>query len=168
MRRGFALAAARRQAGVGAGVAREATSSSPLVHAVEVSAPAGSRGKAGLAPALAEGEPWAPSGAFLRTSVPHVVRVPAPDPSGWRNVDGERIEDGRYAAFQADVASFIPKERIVTDSVRCVGPPPRLGAQGPAPRRAARGAPPPPSRGPRAAACRRARSAAGLAPRVAR
>jgi hypothetical protein len=46
------------------------------------------------------------------------VRVARAEPSGFRNVDGERIEDGRYAAFHADIASFIPAERIITDSVR--------------------------------------------------
>jgi D-lactate dehydrogenase len=46
------------------------------------------------------------------------VRVPATTPSGFRNVDGGRIEDGRYAAFMADLAAFVPQERIVTDSVR--------------------------------------------------
>ena len=52
------------------------------------------------------------------TAVPHVVRVEKADPSGYRNVDGERIDDGRYAAFQADIASFVPAERVITDSVR--------------------------------------------------
>jgi D-lactate dehydrogenase len=35
-----------------------------------------------------------------------------------RNVDGHRFEDGRYAAFAADIAEFIPKERQYTDAVR--------------------------------------------------
>ena len=46
------------------------------------------------------------------------MRVAKPEPSGFRNVDGERIEDGRYAAFQKDISAFIPAERIITDSVR--------------------------------------------------
>jgi D-lactate dehydrogenase len=33
-------------------------------------------------------------------------------------VDGQRNEDGRYAAFQAEILSFMPKERLYTDPVR--------------------------------------------------
>ncbi|KAH7615608.1 hypothetical protein Ndes2526B_g09647 [Nannochloris sp. 'desiccata'] len=39
-------------------------------------------------------------------------------PKEWENVDGRRIEDGRYAAFIQDVSSFIPKARQFTDPVR--------------------------------------------------
>lgn len=35
-----------------------------------------------------------------------------------RNVDGHRFEDGRYAAFTAEVSTFLPKERQYTDPVR--------------------------------------------------
>ena len=38
--------------------------------------------------------------------------------SRFRNVDGQRLEDGRYAAFMAEISSFIPKERQFTDPVR--------------------------------------------------
>ena len=60
---------------------------------------------------------WTP-GRVMPTAVPDAVRVAQAEPSGFRNVDGERIEDGRYAAFQAEIASFVPAERIITDSVR--------------------------------------------------
>lgn len=127
MRRGFALAAARR-----AGAAREpavsGASRSGAEPAFGGAVPSGSRAKGALAPAYAEpaaapappAKPWAPSGAFGVTAVPHAVRTPVADASGWRNVDGERVEDGRYAAFQRDVAAFVPAERLVTDSVRRV------------------------------------------------
>jgi D-lactate dehydrogenase len=92
-----------------------------LVAAREVgaAAPAGARAKAAMpAAAVAERvERFVPSG-LRPTAVPEAVRVERAEPSGYRNVDGERIEDGRYAAFQADVASFVPAERIITDSVR--------------------------------------------------
>ena len=35
-----------------------------------------------------------------------------------RNVDGYREEDGRYAAFMAEISSFIPGQRQFTDPVR--------------------------------------------------
>jgi hypothetical protein len=41
---------------------------------------------------------------------------------GYKNLDGQRIEDGRYSAFQEEISSFIPsKERIFTDAVRTYG-----------------------------------------------
>ena len=46
------------------------------------------------------------------------VRHEAVEPSGYRNVDGMRIDDGRYTAFKADVAAIVPTERIITDTVR--------------------------------------------------
>lgn len=39
-------------------------------------------------------------------------------PNLYRNVDGHRNEDGRYAAFTNEISSFIPKERQYTDAVR--------------------------------------------------
>jgi D-lactate dehydrogenase len=33
-------------------------------------------------------------------------------------VDGHRFEDGRYAAFAAEITEFLPKERQYTDPVR--------------------------------------------------
>lgn len=41
-----------------------------------------------------------------------------PDTTQFRNVDGQRIEDGRYAAFLDDVTSVIPKSRHITDPLR--------------------------------------------------
>ena len=43
---------------------------------------------------------------------------PAHEPGVYRNVDGYREEDGRYAAFMADISSFIPQQRQFTDPVR--------------------------------------------------
>ena len=84
----------------------------------EVGAPAGTRATAAM-PAAAV----APQAAFVPstvkpTAVSHAVRVEKAEPSGYRNVDGERIDDGRYTAFQQDISSFVPAERIITDSVR--------------------------------------------------
>lgn len=36
----------------------------------------------------------------------------------WENEDGKRHEDGRYAAFAAEISAFIPDERQFTDPVR--------------------------------------------------
>ncbi len=36
----------------------------------------------------------------------------------YANVDGHRVEDGRYAAFIADIAAFIPEARRYTDALR--------------------------------------------------
>jgi hypothetical protein len=36
----------------------------------------------------------------------------------YRNVDGYRVEDGRYAAFMAEISDFIPSARQFTDPVR--------------------------------------------------
>ena len=82
-------------------------------------APAGTRAKAAMpaAATVPEQQRFVPS-TVKPTAVPHAVRVEKAEPSGYRNVDGERIDDGRYAAFQADIASFVPAERIITDSVR--------------------------------------------------
>lgn len=39
-------------------------------------------------------------------------------PGVYRNVDGHRFEDGRYAAFMAEIGEFVPTERQYTDPVR--------------------------------------------------
>eukprot|EP00894_Picocystis_sp_ML_P002431 jgi/Pico_ML_1/52948/g3581.t1 len=39
-------------------------------------------------------------------------------PGPFRNLDGQRYEDGRYAAFQKEIEAFIPTSRHYTDSVR--------------------------------------------------
>jgi hypothetical protein len=39
-------------------------------------------------------------------------------PRARRNVDGHRHEDGRYAAFTAELSEFVPKARQFTDPVR--------------------------------------------------
>jgi len=107
--------AAGTEGGTSAGRRRSALSA-----AKEVGAP-GSRAQGGLSQAVVvESErlvPFVPS-KVRPTAVPASVRVAVAEPSGFRNVDGGRIEDGRYAAFQADIASFIPAERVITDSVR--------------------------------------------------
>ncbi len=36
----------------------------------------------------------------------------------YRNVDGYREEDGRYAAFMSEISGFIPQQRQFTDPVR--------------------------------------------------
>lgn len=42
----------------------------------------------------------------------------APTPGVYRNVDGHRFEDGRYAAFLSEVSAIVPQERQYTDPVR--------------------------------------------------
>lgn len=39
-------------------------------------------------------------------------------PTVYENKDGHRVEDGRYAAFAAEISSFVPAERQFTDPVR--------------------------------------------------
>ena len=39
-------------------------------------------------------------------------------PSAYRNVDGMRVDDGRYTAFKADVRQLLGEERVVDDPVR--------------------------------------------------
>ncbi len=39
-------------------------------------------------------------------------------PGPFRNLDGQRYEDGRYAAFQKEIEAFIPTSRHYTDPVR--------------------------------------------------
>lgn len=43
---------------------------------------------------------------------------PHPQPGHYRNIDGFREEDGRYAAFMKDISAFIPDQRQFTDPVR--------------------------------------------------
>ena len=43
---------------------------------------------------------------------------PHPQPGHYRNIDGYREEDGRYAAFMKDISAFIPEQRQFTDPVR--------------------------------------------------
>lgn len=43
---------------------------------------------------------------------------PVPMPGVFRNIDGHRNEDGRYAAFTEEISGFIPRERQFTDPVR--------------------------------------------------
>ncbi len=47
--------------------------------------------------------------------VPEGERV---EPGVYKNVDGHRFEDGRYARFTQEISAFIPKERQYTDAVR--------------------------------------------------
>lgn len=46
------------------------------------------------------------------------VRVEIAEASGYRNVDGERIDDGRYTRFKEDVARIVTDDRIITDTIR--------------------------------------------------
>lgn len=43
---------------------------------------------------------------------------PLPQPGHYRNIDGYREEDGRYAAFMKDISAFVPDQRQFTDPVR--------------------------------------------------
>ena len=43
---------------------------------------------------------------------------PARQAGHYRNIDGYREEDGRYAAFMQEISGFIPKQRQFTDPVR--------------------------------------------------
>ena len=43
---------------------------------------------------------------------------PAHQPGHYRNIDGYREEDGRYAAFMNEISNFIPEQRQFTDPVR--------------------------------------------------
>ena len=36
----------------------------------------------------------------------------------YQNVDGRRIDDGRYQAFMKEISAFIPEQRQFTDPVR--------------------------------------------------
>lgn len=54
--------------------------------------------------------------AFGAVSV--VTEQEKSDQEIYRNVDGQRFEDGRYAAFMAEISCFIPESRQYTDPVR--------------------------------------------------
>ena len=43
---------------------------------------------------------------------------PRKQPGHYRNIDGYREEDGRYAAFMQEISNFIPEQRQFTDPVR--------------------------------------------------
>ena len=51
-------------------------------------------------------------------AVSMVEEQDASQPAVYRNVDGHRVEDGRYAAFMAEIGEFLPSERQFTDPVR--------------------------------------------------
>jgi D-lactate dehydrogenase len=132
MRRGLSLARASRR-GLTTSTACEApavgtsgSTSGPgsrrrsglVAGAREVGAPpAGARANAGMPQVAPDPERFVP-GRVRPTAVPDSVRVAVAEPSGFVNVDGQRIEDGRYAAFMRDIGAFIPAERVITDSVR--------------------------------------------------
>lgn len=56
-------------------------------------------------------------GAMSLVSEEEEVRLRRP-PTTYANIDGQRIDDGRYQAFNADVAAFIPSTRRLTDALR--------------------------------------------------
>lgn len=39
-------------------------------------------------------------------------------PGVYHNVDGHRVDDGRYTAFKGDILAVVPEARIFTDPVR--------------------------------------------------
>ena len=47
-----------------------------------------------------------------------VYPVPPSGAKVYANVDGHRIDDGRYTNFKGDLAGIVPSERIYTDPVR--------------------------------------------------
>ena len=49
------------------------------------------------------------------TVYPVVLRTPVKQ---YNNVDGGRIDDGRYTNFRADVTKLVPQERVYTDPVK--------------------------------------------------
>ena len=49
------------------------------------------------------------------TVYPVALRTPV---STYNNVDGGRIDDGRYTNFRADVTKLVPQERVYTDPVK--------------------------------------------------
>ncbi|KDD71949.1 hypothetical protein H632_c4119p0, partial [Helicosporidium sp. ATCC 50920] len=63
------------------------------------------------------------SGLMMRTDAEGAISLvppdePLPDARTYRNLDGHRVDDGRYAAFAADVSSLLPSQRIITDPLR--------------------------------------------------
>lgn len=49
--------------------------------------------------------------------LPEGATSPLP-PTKFVNQDGQRLDDGRYAAFASELSAFIPAERLITDAVR--------------------------------------------------
>lgn len=49
------------------------------------------------------------------TVYPVALRTPVKQ---YNNVDGGRIDDGRYTNFRADVTKLVPQERVYTDPVK--------------------------------------------------
>ena len=49
------------------------------------------------------------------TVYPVTLRTPVKQ---YNNVDGGRIDDGRYTNFRADVTKLVPQERVYTDPVK--------------------------------------------------
>ena len=49
------------------------------------------------------------------TVYPVALRTPVQQ---YANVDGGRIDDGRYTDFRADVTKLVPQERVYTDPVK--------------------------------------------------
>jgi len=59
--------------------------------------------------------------AATSSPAPHggtVYPVPDRGVTVYSNVDGGRIDDGRYTAFQKDASSIVPMERMYTDPVK--------------------------------------------------
>eukprot|EP00884_Botryococcus_braunii_P003109 jgi/Botrbrau1/1279/Bobra.0163s0062.1 len=56
-------------------------------------------------------------GAMSLVSEEEEARLRLP-PTSYANIDGQRVDDGRYAAFNADIAAFIPGVRRLTDALR--------------------------------------------------
>ena len=83
----------------------------PRVRVVREAAPAAVRGNGWHTLRDVEQEPAHPFKAAN-------VRVEVAEQSGFRNVDGERRDDGRYTRFKEEVARIVPEERIITDLVR--------------------------------------------------
>ena len=55
-----------------------------------------------------------PAGLIYGVGKPSEEAAAAALAKNYRNVDGERHDDGRYAAFREAVGKFIPSERIIT------------------------------------------------------
>jgi len=104
--------------------ASQAARSAVRVRHAHSAAPASAAGAAAgqrrglVMPALEE----APAPEIYVDAVGAVSMVTDSDevaqPGVFRNVDGHRGEDGRYAAFTEEITGFIPRERQFTDPVR--------------------------------------------------
>ena len=95
------------------------------IHVVRTAAGSGAVRRAASASAQAP-QPLRNLPDYVYGDAPLEVRAQDPGFAGaaggevkWENLDGRRIEDGRYAAFcSAIVASGIPQERLYTDALR--------------------------------------------------